>query len=202
MALSEKIVAARKRKGLTQEQLADAANVTVRTIQRIESGETAPRAFTLKTIAAALDIDFETLGAGNDTAAMTTSPGQVAAADEEEGKHFLLMICLSCFSYLIIPLLHFLVPAWLLTKNRIQNPHMLAFARKLVRGQLFWVAGLLLLLLVTMAYNLGRAAYYNKTLLLNYLWPFLLMYVLNGVVILVQVWRIQKTDFRNTAAAK
>ncbi len=53
MDIAGKLVDARKRKGLTQEQLADLANITVRTIQRIERGDSIPRAYTLKTLAAA-----------------------------------------------------------------------------------------------------------------------------------------------------
>ncbi|MFD1164068.1 helix-turn-helix domain-containing protein [Sphingobacterium daejeonense] len=51
MELSQKIALLRKQKGLTQEQLAERAGVTVRTIQRIESGETIPRAYTLQNLA-------------------------------------------------------------------------------------------------------------------------------------------------------
>lgn len=67
MELYQKIVTARKQKGLTQEQLADLVNVTVRTIQRIENGGSTPRAYTLKTIATALGLNFEELVANNDT---------------------------------------------------------------------------------------------------------------------------------------
>ncbi|WDF69631.1 helix-turn-helix transcriptional regulator [Sphingobacterium oryzagri] len=53
MDIASKLIDARKRKGLTQQQLADLANITVRTIQRIERGESIPRAYTLKTLRAA-----------------------------------------------------------------------------------------------------------------------------------------------------
>lgn len=51
----------RQKKGLTQEELASLTNVIVRTIQRMESGESRSRASTLRAIAAALEIPFETL---------------------------------------------------------------------------------------------------------------------------------------------
>jgi len=41
--LGKKISELRKQKGLTQEDLVEKCNITVRTIQRIESGETTPR---------------------------------------------------------------------------------------------------------------------------------------------------------------
>ena len=57
--LGEKITELRKQKGLTQEELVERCNVTVRTIQRIESGETTPRIYTIKTILNALGLDYE-----------------------------------------------------------------------------------------------------------------------------------------------
>ncbi|MCT4637700.1 MAG: helix-turn-helix domain-containing protein [Bacteroidales bacterium] len=48
----------RLKRGLTQEDLAEKTEVSVRTIQRIESGEVDPRAYTLQMIAKALDVDF------------------------------------------------------------------------------------------------------------------------------------------------
>ena len=57
--LGIKITELRKQKGLTQEELVERYNVTVRTIQRIESGETTPRIYTIKTILNALGLDYE-----------------------------------------------------------------------------------------------------------------------------------------------
>jgi transcriptional regulator with XRE-family HTH domain len=45
-----KLVEIRKAKGLTQEEVAEKCKITVRTIQRIESGIVNPRAFTIKII--------------------------------------------------------------------------------------------------------------------------------------------------------
>ena len=56
--LGEKISQLRKQKGLTQEELIEKCNISVRTIQRIESGEVTPRSYTLKTILNVLDYDL------------------------------------------------------------------------------------------------------------------------------------------------
>ncbi|RYD81985.1 MAG: helix-turn-helix domain-containing protein [Sphingobacteriales bacterium] len=53
-----RLIERRKAKGLTQETLAETCKVTVRTIQRIESGAVTPRAFTIKLISEALDYNF------------------------------------------------------------------------------------------------------------------------------------------------
>ena len=56
--LGIKIAELRKSKGLTQEELVDRCNISVRTLQRIEAGEVTPRAYTVKTILGVLDYDF------------------------------------------------------------------------------------------------------------------------------------------------
>ena len=48
--LGLKILELRKNKGLTQEELVEKCNISVRTLQRIESGDVNPRNFTIKTI--------------------------------------------------------------------------------------------------------------------------------------------------------
>lgn len=203
MDLSQKIVTARKTKGLTQEQLADSANVTVRTIQRIESGESIPRSYTLKTIATVLDTSFEELAANTEssTTVAADSLNLPTASGNEDGKHFLQILCLSCFSYIVIPFIHFLVPAWLLKRSKPQNPTIIAFARKVIIVQVYWLVALHSLLLLTLGYNLIRAAYFQKTMLVNYLWPFLAMYFLNIIIIIASILRIKKTNFSFQPAA-
>jgi len=56
--LGRRISELRTAKGLTQEELVEKCNISVRTIQRIEAGEVTPRSYTVKTILAALDYDL------------------------------------------------------------------------------------------------------------------------------------------------
>lgn len=46
-------------KGLTQKELSERSNISIRSIQRIENGELIPRSFTLKTLAGILELSFE-----------------------------------------------------------------------------------------------------------------------------------------------
>ncbi|HEA21748.1 hypothetical protein LCGC14_1207540 [marine sediment metagenome] len=61
--LGNRISELRKAKGLTQEELVERCNISVRTIQRIETGEVNPRSYTVKTILSALESDFDQLHA-------------------------------------------------------------------------------------------------------------------------------------------
>jgi uncharacterized Tic20 family protein/DNA-binding Xre family transcriptional regulator len=56
--LGLKVAELRQQKGLTQEQLAELCEISSRTIQRIESGEVDPRAYTLYCLGNALEFDF------------------------------------------------------------------------------------------------------------------------------------------------
>lgn len=56
--LGKKIAELRKAKGLTQEELVEKCNLSIRTIQRIESGEVTPRSYTIRIIFAALDCNI------------------------------------------------------------------------------------------------------------------------------------------------
>lgn len=51
---------ARLAKGYTQKELSDLTSISIRSIQRIENGEIIPRSYTLKTLAAALEISVDT----------------------------------------------------------------------------------------------------------------------------------------------
>jgi len=69
--LGLKVSELRQLKGLTQEQLAERCEVSTRTIQRIESGEVDPRAFTLRCLGDALGFDFEEQNTANENLWLT-----------------------------------------------------------------------------------------------------------------------------------
>jgi transcriptional regulator with XRE-family HTH domain len=61
----KKLIEIRKVHGLTQDELAVKCRITIRTIQRIESGLVMPRAFTLKVLSDNLNFDFLELANGD-----------------------------------------------------------------------------------------------------------------------------------------
>ena len=61
----------RTQKGLTQEKLAEYCDISKRTIQRIESGEVQPRAFTLNNLSNILEFDFNEENTNNETMWLT-----------------------------------------------------------------------------------------------------------------------------------
>ena len=67
MAIGERIKYTRKRKGLTQAQLAEKLGLSTITIRQYESNKREPRHQVLKDIARALDVDFSELVISNFT---------------------------------------------------------------------------------------------------------------------------------------
>jgi uncharacterized Tic20 family protein len=64
--LGNLIAEKRQSMGLTQEQLAELCDVSTRTIQRLETGEVVPRAFTRNNLSTALEFDFGAEPDGNE----------------------------------------------------------------------------------------------------------------------------------------
>lgn len=109
MTTGELIKELRIKKGMTQEELAAKTDISVRTIQRIEHGEVDPRAYTLQTIAAALDIEFELLN--------NTVEKDFDLEREKESKLWLPILHLSGLFLLLIPS----VLIWFWKKDKIKN---------------------------------------------------------------------------------
>lgn len=177
MEISRKIAKARKLKGFTQEELADKTNVTVRTIQRIENGESLPRAYTLKSIATALEMDYEDLIQQNSVE--TNSP----IINDKDEKRFLRIFTLANFTYLLIPFFHFLIPYYLFKNYRNKSNKATDFCTSVVQQQIAWVIGNSLMMLLTMLYNFAATSYFDKAFTLNYVWVFFAMYLLNAMLI-------------------
>lgn len=197
MSLGHKVVSARKSKGLTQEQLAERATITVRTVQRIESDESIPRDYTLKAIAAALNMPFEEfipvrtcLKSANDALLLQDRE----PANQDESCHFLQLLNLSAFSYLVIPFIHFLIPIFLLKKKKEKDNTLQTTGQRIIRQQIYWTISTHFLLLLTLIYNLVQATWFNKSNILNYVWIFAAMYVLNAFIIGTTAIRIRHNN--------
>lgn len=63
--LGRRISELRNAKGLTQEELVEKCNISVRTIQRIENGDVTPRNYTIKTIMEVLEYDLNKISEDN-----------------------------------------------------------------------------------------------------------------------------------------
>ncbi|PID69063.1 MAG: DNA-binding protein [Flavobacteriia bacterium] len=103
--IGEKIRDIRKKKGLSQEELAESAHVNLRTIQRIEKNESEPRGKTLNSICEALGIHSE----------------DILDYGKKTDKNYLIIFHLSVIAFLAIPVGNIILPLilWMNKKDQI-----------------------------------------------------------------------------------
>ena len=103
--IGKKIKEVRKKKGLSQEELAESAKVNLRTIQRIENNESEPRGKTLNLICEVLEINAE----------------DILDYGKHLDKSYLTIFHLSVIVFLAIPVGNIIVPLilWMNKKDKI-----------------------------------------------------------------------------------
>lgn len=108
--ISHRVKTLRQSAGMSQNQLAEMAGVNLRTIQRIENGDSVPRGDTLRRIAQALQVDLESFTETEDQA------GQKPLPD----KGYLHLLNASMLSILISPVLWMILPLvlWITGKGK------------------------------------------------------------------------------------
>lgn len=181
MFSAARIQSIRKSKGLSQEALAEEAGVSLRTIQRVEQGDTVPRGYTLQALAAALGVPLEAL---RENQAPDAPPAEVPAAPPtlKPDAAALQLLNLSALGFLVFPLLNLLGP-WLLWRAwRHTTEHAAELGRRVLGFQILWQVGCFFAYLVV---GLGQAVARAYQLRLPGLWlgVFVLSYVLNAGVV-------------------
>lgn len=185
MNLADKIKNTRKLKGHTQEELAELSGTTVRTIQRIETGETTPRAFTLKAIAKALNISYEDfLTQDTDKDSYITLDSQTQNSHAFSTNYSITILHLAGFLFLIFPLFHFLILQYIFKKSNISNPKEISFCHGFIKRQMVWSISLVAFYLVVVCINIATKKIGHRGNTISYLLPLVIMYMLNSVYII------------------
>ncbi|AYL93811.1 helix-turn-helix domain-containing protein [Mucilaginibacter celer] len=125
----KKIKELRTRKGLSQEELAEQAQLSLRTIQRIENDETEARGDTLKRLATALSVDTEFL---------TETSDELIESMPDDSRRFLATINLSALSFIIFPLLGIALPLALWLSNRKTLKGIDKPCKRIINFQISW----------------------------------------------------------------
>ena len=178
--IGKKIKEIRKRKGLSQEELAEASKVNLRTIQRIENNESEPRGKTLNLICNVLDINTEELF--------------------EYGKHtdkdYLIYFHLSVLSGLVIPIGNIIVPLilWMNQKDKIIG--LKEIGANLLNFQIFWTFFAFAALIIGVLLKITHLEFGPGNFILSlYTWGFL--YILNIILPILFAIKIRNGSIGN-----
>ncbi|WP_026810392.1 helix-turn-helix domain-containing protein [Arenibacter latericius] len=181
--LGQRVKDLRNKKGMSQEVLAEESGLSLRTIQRIENNETAPRGDSLKKLAIALG----------------TSPDELINWKIQEDQNYLIIMSLSAFGFLFFPILGIIIPLilWIFKKDKLK--HVNELGKSMLNFQISWT--LLLFLCYTLTFLmifplsrqiLGGIIPNFRIGVLTMLTPSLLLYSYNIIVTLYNTLRIYK----------
>jgi transcriptional regulator with XRE-family HTH domain len=120
--LAERIRQRRIQKGYSQEYLAESASISIRTLQRIEGGQTQPQGHTLMALAQALDMAIEDL----------------MDFTKKNDRSILHLINLSALAYVVLPLGNIILPLiiWIMYKDKVEGVN--RFGKRQVFIQVGW----------------------------------------------------------------
>ncbi len=181
--LAIKIKDLRTRKGFSQEQLSEESKLSLRTIQRVEKGESVPRGDTLIKLTQALGV----------------TPDDLLEWTDVEDKGYLTLLNLSAISVLIQPFLSIIIPLvmWVLKREKIKFVD--DTGKKLISFQITWVLMLYLVLIIA-----SKGSFIPLTINFLYALPVLfsdfsvislaiiVMYLYNIFLITLNIRRSQK----------
>ena len=127
--LAKKVKELRKRSGISQELLADNSGLSLRTIQRIENGETQPTGDSIRKLSSSLNV----------------TPNELIDWQIIEDNNTLLLLNLSQLGFLAFPLLGILIPLiiWTSKKDKIKDVEQVG--KSILNFQISWTLLLFLM---------------------------------------------------------
>ncbi|AQS93152.1 hypothetical protein BXQ17_03250 [Polaribacter sp. BM10] len=162
----------RKQKGMSQEFLAEESGLSLRTVQRIENGETNPTGESLKRLSNALNVN----------------PDELIDWSIKEDKKYLTFLNLSALTFLFFPLLGILIPfiLWTSRKGKIKNINKLG--KDLINFEITWT---LLLFFIPFLWFLFSKIGILESFTLSRIFIIIgVMYFINLIFILLNTLRI------------
>ena len=129
--LAKRVKDLRKRNGMSQELLAENSGLSLRTVQRIENGETQPTGDSIKRLSTALNV----------------TPNKLIDWQIIEDSKALLPLNLSQLSFIAFPLLGILIPLiiWISKKDKIKDIDQVG--KSILNFQISWTLLLFLLII-------------------------------------------------------
>jgi transcriptional regulator with XRE-family HTH domain len=170
--LSARVKELRNQKGISQNTLAEESALSLRTIQRIENGETNPTGDSLKQLSSALNVNLD----------------ELVDWSIKEDKRYLIFLNLSALTFIFFPLLGILVPfiLWTSRKNKIKNINKLG--TDLINFEIIWT---MILFFIPFLLFLFTKTGLLESLTFDIIFTFTgIMYGINLILILLNTLRI------------
>lgn len=181
--IGKKVKELRTRKGLSQEELADLSQLSLRTIQRIENNETDARGDSLKRLATALGIEAKEL---------IDYPSELHQVKGNDKNKYLMAINLSAFSFLLFPMAGAIVPwiLWWLKKDTINGIDL--DSKRVINFQISWfilITVIPMTVVVMSIYHVSHLGIFSREHLLI---AMVSLYVFNVLYIILNTLRLRK----------
>lgn len=188
MFSASQLVAIRKEKGFSQGVLAERSGISLRTIQRVERGETVPRGHTLLALATALESSIADFQMAEGQEATPAAPPAELRSDPQ----FLQLLNLSALSFLLLPLLNIIVPVvlWRARKHQVQD--VAELGRRVVGFQILWQVASFFLYLLAVAVHLVGGFSAKSTLPFSLLSILFVTYAVNVGAICYNAFRLRQ----------
>lgn len=200
MFSAARILAIRKSKGFSQELLAEQSGVSLRTIQRVEQGETVPRGHTIQALATALDVPLDALltlpapipeSVVEPTVELSpersNSPSVPPAPSDSPSlpadPQLLQLLNLSALCLLVFPFLNLLMPYLLWRKHRHDTLHAAEIGRRVLGFQVLWQVASFFSYLMVLLLQAAMFYYFGVMLKGVFLAVFVLTYLVNIVTV-------------------
>ena len=133
-----KIKSIRESLGFTQADLAEKTNLSIRTIQRVESGKNIPKGHTLKVLAEALEVDRKEL------LTQVTFDEEVSPNEDS----ILKWMNLSALCVIGIPFGNIFIPFWIWRKNKSKKS-VYSIGKRIINFQIIWSLSTYFLLILS-----------------------------------------------------
>jgi len=171
--LSARVKELRNKKGMSQEVLAEESGLSLRTIQRIENGDSNPTGDSLKRLSNAFDV----------------TPDELIDWTIKEDNKYLIFLNLSALTFLFFPMLGILVPfiLWTSKKDKIKNINKLG--KDIINFEITWT--ILLFLIPFLFFLISKTSLLEESLSLRNIFMITgSLYFFNLILVLLNTLRI------------
>ncbi|MEO2070020.1 MAG: helix-turn-helix domain-containing protein [Zunongwangia sp.] len=174
--LSERVTELRNRKGFSQEVLAEDSGLSLRTIQRIENGETTPRGDTLQRIAKGLGVTSE----------------ELIDWKLEKNDSYLALLNISALSFIIFPLLGIIIPIVMWISKRKEVSKVDKIGKQVINFQITWCLFIFLIYIFSFLSFMFHLSIFPRITLFRILMTGAFLFLFNIIQVIMNTLKVKK----------